>query len=258
MNSFMSGAIAIHYQQFGSPDKPNLVLVNSLGTDFRMWHRLVLLLEADFHILCYDKRGHGLSDAPQAPYSMQDHYGDLINLMDFLSIDNAVLCGDSVGGMIAQALATRCPERIVALVLCDTAARIGNEEIWNPRIEAVRANGIEALADATMERWFSLKTQQNKAEIRLWRNMLIRTADQGYIGTSIAIRDEDLTESTRELNLPVLALVGAEDNSTPPDVVRQMSELIKGSRFEVIDDAGHLPCIEQPDKIAGLIKDFLG
>ena len=256
MYSLSVNGINIHYRQLGDPSHPHLVLINSLGTDFRMWQYLIDLLQDRFRITCYDKRGHGLSDAPPSPYQMSQHYDDLIALLDALEIHSPVLCGDSVGGLIAQGVAARQPQKVRALILCDTAAKIGSDEMWNPRIEAVRHNGVEALAAGTMERWFTVETQQEPNKLSLWRNMLVRTPDQGYMGTAIAIRDEDHTELTRGLKMPALVVVGEEDGATPPELVKGLADLIEGSRFEIIKGAGHLPSIEQPDHLAGLITEF--
>ena len=253
-----ANGVQLHYSVEGPEDKPVIVFSNSLGTDFRMWDRLVSRFDGRFRMVRYDKRGHGLSEAPPRPYAMDDHVGDLIGLLDHLGLDRIILCGLSVGGLIAQGVAARQPERLSALILCDTAAKIGNEEMWNTRIEAIEAGGIEALADPIMERWLSARFRAEKPEEALaWRNMLVRTTEDGYLGTSAAIRDADLTESTRRLALPTLGICGSEDGATPPELVRGTIALIEGARFEVIEGAGHLPSIEKPEIMDKLITGFL-
>lgn len=139
----------------------------------------------------------------------------------------------------------------------DTAAQIGTDEMWNTRVNAVRKGGIEPMADGILERWFAPTYRENKpAELAAWRNMLSRTPAEGYIGCCQAIAAADLTESTRALTLPVLAMAGDQDGSTPPAIVQATAELC-GAAFHIIEDAGHLPCVEQPEVVAKLINDFL-
>jgi 3-oxoadipate enol-lactonase len=250
--------VVIHHELRGKADGPTVVFANSLGTDFRIWNAVTPALERDFRIVLYDKRGHGLSDAPPAPYAMTDHVNDLAALLDHLGIARTAVVGLSVGGMIAQGLAAMRPDLVSALVLCDTAHKIGTDELWNARIEAVTTKGIASLADAVMERWFTPAYRQpDNADYAGYVNMLVRQPAEGYAGTCAALRDADLTESTRALKLPTLLIVGDQDGSTPPDLVRSTAELISGSWLEIVRDAGHIPCVEQPEVTARLIKDFL-
>lgn len=250
--------VVLHYRDQGDDHLPALVFSNSLGTDFRIWDGVVDRLEDRYRIIRYDKRGHGLSEATPAPYAMTDHVGDLAALLDHLGVERATIVGLSVGGMIAQGLAALRPELVSALVLCDTAHKIGSAELWNERIDGVSAKGIAAISDGVMERWFSPAYRApDNADFIGYTAMLTRTTVDGYVGTCAAIRDCDLTESTRALTLPALCLVGDMDGSTPPDLVRSTAELIDGGRFEIVAGAGHLPCIEQPEMTAKLIDEFL-
>ena len=143
-------------------------------------------------------------------------------------------------------------------MLSDTAAKIGDEATWNGRIEAVEKGGIEAVADATLERWFTKSFRAERAaELAGWRNMLVRTPINGYLGTMMAIREADLTEETDGLSIPSLVVVGDEDGSTPPNVVKGLSDLLDESEFHVIPRAGHLPCIDQPEILVELMQEFL-
>lgn len=250
--------VTLHYRDEGDPGGLPVVFANSLGTDFRLWDAVLPLLAPEMRILRYDKRGHGLSGGPDAPYFMGDLVADLAALMDALDIRDAVVVGLSIGGMIAQGLAAERPDLLRAMVLSNTGARIGNDAIWKPRIKAAREGGIEALADGTMERWFSRDFRTNRsAELQAWRNMLCRTWIEGYIGCSEAIRGTDLYESTARLSLPALGIAGSEDGSTPPDLVRETVELVEGSEFALIRGAGHLPCVEKPDEYAEILNRFL-
>jgi len=163
-----------------------------------------------------------------------------------------------VGGMVALGLAARRPDMVRGLVLCDTAHQIGSDALWNERIEQIRRHGIESIADAILERWFSNSYFQADPEaVAGWRNMLVRTPVEGYIGTCAALRDADLTTAAENLKLPVYCLCGSDDGATPPDLVRSMSALIAGSRFQLVDGAGHLPCIEAPEALAGVIDSLI-
>ncbi len=252
----INGAV-LHHSITGADSKPALVFANSLGTDFRIWGGVVEAVARDFRVVRYDKRGHGLSEAPPAPYPLSDHVADLAGLLDLLEIRGALLVGLSVGGMIAQALAAARPDLARALVLCDTAHRIGPPDMWDQRIAAIRAGGIEALAEPILERWFSARFRAERpAELAGWRNMLIRTPVEGYVGTCATIRDADLTDAAKTLRVPALCVVGTEDGATPPALVRSLADLIPNSRFTTIDGVGHLPCVEAPDGLAHLIDDF--
>lgn len=250
--------VVLHHEVRGPADGPALVFANSLGTDFRIWNAVAATFSDRYRVVLYDKRGHGLSEVTPAPYRMNDHVGDLAALLDHLGIGKAVVAGVSVGGMIAQGLAAMRPDLVAALVLCDTAHKIGTEDIWNQRIETVTTKGIAALADTILQRWFppAYRVPEN-ADFVGYAAMLTRSPAEGYAGTCAALRDADLTESTRALTIPVLCLVGDRDGSTPPDLVRSMADLIDGARFGIVDGAGHLPCVDRPDATARLIAGFL-
>lgn len=251
--------IHIHCEMRGEDSAPVVVFVNSLGTDFRVWDRLLACLGGGIRTLRYDKRGHGLTDAPDAPYALDDHIGDLEALMDHFEVKGATVCGLSVGGMIAQGLAVKRPDLVARLILSDTAHKIGPADVWDTRIQAIgEAGSIDVLADAVMERWFSDGFRREHGdEVMAWRAMLTRTPLEGYIGTCYALRDADLTESSKTIVQPTLCLGGAEDGSTPPALMREMTALIDGAAFHEIPGAGHLPCVEEPDAVARLMTAFM-
>ncbi|MEO0822559.1 MAG: 3-oxoadipate enol-lactonase [Pseudomonadota bacterium] len=251
------GDVILHYARSGTPGGHPFVFSNSLGTDFRVWDPLLPHLPVGLDILRYDKRGHGLSGAPDGPWRMDDYVADLAGLMEAQGLSGAVICGLSVGGLIAQGLAASRPDLVRALILCDTGAKIGTETMWNDRIAAVRAQGLESIADAVMERWFAPGFRADRVRLAPWRTMLARTPAEGYARTGEAIRDADYRASTAELRLPCLAVCGAHDGSTPPELVRQTAALIPGSRFALIEEAGHIPCVEQPAVLAAHISRFL-
>ena len=250
------GDVALHYADTGPRDAPALVFANSLGTDFRLWDGVLPHLPEGLRVIRYDKRGHGLSTCPPAPYSMGALVHDAERLLDALKVRNCVFVGLSIGGMIAQGLAVKRLDLVRGMVLSNTAARIGTAQMWEDRIAAIRAGGIEALADTVMERWFSKTFRQTDA-LTAWRNMLIRQPAEGYMGCAAAIAGTDFYTTTATLTLPTLAIAGSEDSSTPPDLVRETADLVRGSRFHLMRGAGHLPCVEKPGEYAELLTEFL-
>jgi 3-oxoadipate enol-lactonase len=256
MKMFDTGEVRLHYRVDGPDDGPPVVFSNSLGTDFRLWDPIMPLLPKGLRIIRYDKRGHGLSSCPAAPYSMGALVTDAEKLMDHLGVANSVFVGLSIGGLTAQGLAVKRLDLVRAMVISNTGAKIGTTELWDDRIATARKGGIEAMADAVMERWFSADFRKTK-ELELWRNMLTRTPVEGYIGCSSAISGTDFYASTASLRLPTLGIAGSEDGATPPDLMRETTDLVPGSKFHLIRKAGHLPCVEKPEEYAQVLTEFL-
>lgn len=256
MQTLSVAGVSLHIRDDGPKDGRVLMLANSLGTDLRVWDALIPLLPEGLRVVRFDKRGHGLSDAPEAPYAMETLVDDAEAICEALGLTDVTFVGLSIGGIIGQGLAAKRPDLIRALVLMDTAAQIGTPEMWQTRIDGIRANGVASLADAILERWFTPDFRESDPQFAAWKNMLERTPLEGYVGCCAAIAGADYTESTRGLKLPVLAMAGAEDGSTPPELVRGTAELC-GADFALIDGAGHIPCVEQPAETARLICEFL-
>jgi len=251
--------IDLHYQSIRAfRGKPTMVFSNSLGTDFRIWQDVIALLEGEVGVVAYDKRGHGLSEATPAPYSIDDHVGDLAGLLDYLGVSNAVVCGLSVGGIIAQGLYQARPDLVQALILSDTGYKVGAPELWKTRIEQAEKGGLEPMADAIMERWFSEEFRlSKKAELTGYRNMLVQQSVAGYSGTTAVLRDVDFTETVGQIAVPTLCIVGDQDLATPPELVKSLSERIPGAQYEIVAGAGHLPCVEKPYEFVTLVREFL-
>lgn len=247
-----------HYQAHGPKEQPAVVFSNSLGSDLRIWDGVAARLLPDFHVVRYDLRGHGLSEAPTPPYSAVDLAGDVVALLHALEIRDAVVCGVSVGGMIAQAVALNHPERVRALVLADTGARIGSAEAWQQRIDKVGADGVDSLVEMTMERWFAAGFRERcQADLRGYSLMLRQTSADGYVGTCAALRDADFRRAVTGIRKPTLVLCGTQDIATPPELGRELAGLIPGAQFSLIDNAAHLPCVEQPDAVVERMRQFL-
>lgn len=256
MQTVSTSDITMHIRDEGPRDGRVVMFANSLGTDLRVWDALLPLLPPALRIIRYDKRGHGLSDATPAPYSIDKLVADAEAVCDGLGLRDITFVGLSIGGLIGQGLAAKRPDLLRALVLMDTAAQIGTAQMWQDRIDRITRDGVAALADPILERWFTPGFRDTNPEFALWRNMLTRTSVAGYAGCCAAIAAADLTESTRALALPVMAMAGDQDGSTPPDLVRTTADLC-GADFHLIADAGHIPCVEQPAATAKLLTDFL-
>ena len=191
---------------------------NSLGADLQMWAPQIRPLTQHFNILRYDTRGHGHSDAPAGSYTIEQLAGDVIGLLDHVGIARAHFCGISMGGLTGAALAARFPSRIVRAVLSNTAAKIGSPEVWAPRAQKARAEGMAALADAVLPRWFTDAFVER--EPRLFdaiRDTFVHTDQDGYAANCDALNAADLREEVKGIALPVLVVTGAKDMSTPPD-----------------------------------------
>ena len=246
---------AMHLRVDGPAGAPAVVFANSLGTDLRLWDALLPLLPPGLRFIRYDKRGHGLSDLG-GPVTDADLAADAIAVIERVARGPVVFVGLSIGGLIGQAVASLRPDLVRALVLSNSAARLGTAESWQARIDAVRAGGLASIADAVMERWFAAPFRATP-DLAPWRNMLIRTPPEGYIAACGALAAADRTAATAALRLPVLAIAGDADGATPPDLVAATAALIPGAAFHVIPGAGHLPCVETPAAHAALIAPFL-
>jgi 3-oxoadipate enol-lactonase len=258
MRAIRVNSLRLHYAEAGDPDGPPVVFANSLGTDLRVWDRLLPLLPPGLRLVRYDMRGHGLSDAPEGDYWMGDLVADAAELMEALGVRGALFVGLSIGGMVAQGVAAERPDLVGAAVLSNTAPRIGTEASWRERIAQVRAGGVAAVAPGVLDKWFSRRFHAERAdELALWRHMLERTPAAGYCGCCAALAGTDLRDSTAALRLPVLAVAGSDDGSTPPDLVREMADTIPGARFALVRGAGHIPCVEAPEALAAILTDFM-
>ncbi len=254
----LNPGLTLHVRLEGQAEAPPLVLVNSLGSDIRLWDGIAPTLAERYRVVRFDKRGHGLSDTPPGPYRMTDLAGDLASLMDGLATGPAIVMGISIGGMIAQRLAVARPELVRALVLMNTGHRIGDAATWGERMRAIEAGGIEAIADAVIGRWLpDAWRAKHPGEARLWRNMLTRTPMAGYLGCCAALRDADLSEAVRSIAVPALCLAGERDLATPPALLARLTELLPNGRLVVLDGAAHLPCIDQPERVRVEVAGFL-
>lgn len=239
----------------GPPGAPALVMIHALGTDLTIWDETCAALPRH-RILRLDLRGHGRSDAPPPPYALGRLVRDVERLMDHFALKEAVVIGVSLGGMVAQGLAAKRLDLVRALVLSNTAARIGGPGLWRARIDEVTDKGLAAYAPGAMARIFGPRWQEAPAMPRI-RAQLEATDPQGWTGCAAAIAAADLYTSTATLRLPCLVIAGARDGTTPPDLVQETAALIPGHRYHLMRDAGHLPMVERPAGFVTLLTEFL-
>lgn len=239
----------------GPVGAPALVLIHALGTDLTIWDRVVALLPPQ-RILRYDLRGHGRSDAPAAPYTMGGLIRDCERLMQHFALKDAVVVGISAGGLVAQGLAVKRLDLVRGLVLSNTATRIATPEIWADRAAFVRAKGVGAILDLAMEQTFGRRWREAPGMPGV-RALLAATDPEGWMGVAAAVGGSDFYQTTATLTLPTLVLAGAEDGATPPDMQRELADLILGAEFQLIRRAGHLPPVDQPEAFAEALAGFL-
>ncbi|MCV2875311.1 3-oxoadipate enol-lactonase [Rhodobacteraceae bacterium XHP0102] len=246
-----------HYvERYGPSDAPALVLCHGLGCSTRLWDHVIPHLPDGLQVIAYDQRGHGQSDVPDGPYAMGMLIRDAESLLDALGLKDTMFLGLSLGGMVAQGLAAKRLDLIRALILSNTATKIGTREMWQARIATIAKGGMAAAAPALMERWFT-RAFRAKGGHAAFEEALKSVSLTGYLAGAEAISGSDFYTTTAALRLPTLVIAGAEDGSTPPDLMREMADLIHGARFELMRNAGHLPPIEAPEDYAKLIADFI-
>jgi len=250
----------LNYRFDGPADKPVLVLSNSLGTDLGMWDAQIPAFAEHFRVLRYDTRGHGLSLVSPGPYSIEQLGRDLLALLDGLGIRKASFCGLSMGGLIGQWLGIHAGERLGKLVLCNTAAKIGSDEVWNSRIAIVQEGGSQAmreLRDASIVRWFTPAfVEAQPAQVQRITEMLAATAPEGYAANCAAVRDADFREEIGRIATPTLIVVGSEDPVTTPEHGRSLQERIPGAELAEFH-AAHLSNVEAGDLFTKRVLAFL-
>ncbi|MDR6529536.1 3-oxoadipate enol-lactonase/4-carboxymuconolactone decarboxylase [Caulobacter rhizosphaerae] len=253
----LSQGARIYWRADGAADKPVLVLLNSIGCDLSLYDLVVPMLTPDFRVLRIDTRGHGASDAPAGDYSLDLLADDVLAVMDAAGAAKASICGTSLGAMIAMALAPKAPERVEALVLACTSPAM-DPSTWDQRLALIRAEGLSAIVDAVMGRFFSdaFRVQHPEVVETVRTGMLAQNPD-GYCGCGAAIRDMALLEALPAISAPTLVLTGAKDLATPFEGhAERIVSAIPGARHAVVEGA-HLPSLEAPAALAGAVRGFL-
>jgi 3-oxoadipate enol-lactonase/4-carboxymuconolactone decarboxylase len=248
--------VEVHHLVEGPEDGPVVLFANSLGTSLAMWDDQAAALKNEFRVLRYDHRGHGDSPVPPGPYSIEDLADDVLALLDRLEIVRAAFVGLSIGGAVAMTAALRAPERFDRLVLCSTASYFGPPEQWTDRAATVRAEGVEAVAPATLGRWLTPDAPPELRE-RL-KSMLLASPREGYASCAEALSGYDVRGGLGALQMPVLAIAGADDPTTPPDTMQAIVDEIPGARLRVIEHARHIVNVERPEEFNRLLRETPG
>ncbi len=251
--------LRLHYRIDGCRygQAPWLVLAHPLGSDLSVWAPQISALAKQFRVLRYDLRGHGQSDAPKGPYSIKQLIGDLLGLLDTLEISHTHFCGLSMSGLLGIACAARQPHRIQRLILANTAARIGSAEIWIARAEDARSQGLAALADTVLPRWFTADfSAREPLVLAAARDVFIHTDPEGYASNCEAINSADLRAELPRINTRVLVIAGTHDRATPAAQGRELAAAIPNARYLEFN-AAHLSNLEQAVLFTSAAVDFL-
>jgi 3-oxoadipate enol-lactonase len=247
----------LHYELSGPADAATLMLSNSLGSNLSLWDPQMPRFTQRFRVLRYDTRGHGQSSVTPGPYTVEQLGHDVLALLDTLHLEPVHFCGLSMGGSTGMWLATHAPERLNKLVLCNTGARIGTPEIWNPRMETVREGGVKAISSGVLGRWLTQDYRARFPQVAADTLRMLESSDtQGYLANCAAIRDFDAREAIKTIRLPTLVISGAHDVSTPAADGRYLAQNIPGARYVELN-AAHLSNIEQSDQFTTEVLDFL-
>jgi 3-oxoadipate enol-lactonase len=252
--------IATHYRLDGPAGAPVVTLSHSLAAHLGMWEPQLGALTARWRVLAYDTRGHGGTEAPAGPYTLDQLADDALALLDAAGVQQTHWVGLSMGGMIGQTLALRAPHRLASLVLADTSSRVPPEArpLWKERIDTAGSKGMEPLVEPTIARWFTAPfIAMGHEVVDRVRDMIRGTDPRGYAGCCAAISMLDLTDRLSAIKLPALVIVGEQDQGTPVAASRVIHERIAGSTLTIIPSASHLSNMEQPEAFTTALVQFL-
>ncbi len=239
---------------------PWVTFSHSLACNSGMWDEQVAVLKQDFRVLRFDTRGHGQSAAAPGPYDFVQMAEDVRGLLDALRVEKTHFVGLSMGGMIGQSLGLRHPQRLLSLTLADTASRqpVGAEKIWAERIALARAQGMQALEESTLARWFTESCRNAQPATMQRIGAMIRTTPvEGYANCGFAIARINFTDQLKAIRCPVLVIVGEDDPGTPVAMSKEIQAAIPGSELVVLPRAAHLSNIEQAAAFNGALLSFL-
>ncbi len=252
------GGVRIHYEVNG--DGPCVALSHSLACHSAMWEPQIAHLKRRYGVLTIDTRGHGLSDAPAGPYTLDQLMEDIVAVLDDHGVGRVHFVGLSMGGMIGQLLALAHPGRLASLTLADTTSRFppGSDKVWAERIATATGQGMQALVEPTLARWFTPDFRARGADVLERVGAMIRsTPVAGYVGCCHAIPKIDTTERLGEIRCPALVMVGEDDPGTTVAMAKTIHDAIQGSELTVIPKASHLCNLERPDAFNRVLDGFL-
>jgi 3-oxoadipate enol-lactonase len=257
------GEIELYYEvhgDAGDASKPWLVFSHSLACTTDMWQPQLADFARHYRVLAFDTRGHGRSDAPAGPYTMDMLAEDAYALLCALGIHRVHFTGLSMGGMIGQALTLRHPESVASLTIADSTSRWPEEAlaVFSERAAIALRSGMAPLVDATLGRWFTSEFRRSNPDAVARVGAMIRqTPVAGYAGCSDAIPRINLTHRLREITCPVLVIVGDSDPGTPPSMSQEIHAHVPGARLVVIERAAHLSNVERPYAFNNALRQFL-
>ena len=248
---------SIFYQVDGTPERPAVLLANSLGTTLEMWEPQVAALSERYRVLRYDSRGHGRSDAPAGPYAIERLGRDAVALLDSLELERVRFCGLSKGGMVGLWLGANAGDRLERLVVANSSAHIGNPEVWDQRIATVRERGMAAIVPGVIDRWFTARFQrESPAAVERIARMLRACSPDGYVACCAAVRDMDQRSALAGIRVPTLVVGGTHDLATPMDHARLIASTVPGAKLVELD-AAHLSNVERAPEFNRHLLDFL-
>jgi 3-oxoadipate enol-lactonase / 4-carboxymuconolactone decarboxylase len=249
--------INTNYKIQGTPNSPVLVFSNSLGSEMMMWDELISYLLPYFRVLQYDTRGHGGSEITPEPYTITLLGNDIIELLDSLKIQEFYFCGLSMGGLIGQWLAINHADRLKKVIISNTGAKIGNDERWNGRIETIKKEGMQAIVEDTMERWFTESFRKNNpSRVAETKEMFLRSDILGYSNCCAAVRDADFRENLSKISVETLVITGDEDPVTNVEHAEFLVQNIPNATLKLLP-ARHLSATEFPEQFAEILINFI-
>lgn len=255
-----ANGITFSYTIDGPEGAPWLVFSNSLCTTGAMWDEQAAALKSKYRVLRYDQRGHGGTDAPAGRYAFDTLVADAVALFDVLGIERAHFGGLSMGGATALGLAEQHSNRINSIVICDSPCMStpASSQQWEERIVVAQKQGMDALVEPTIGRWFPPETvAKNPPHLDKVRAMIRATPVKGFIGCAAALADHDYNAKVGTVTCPVLFMVGEKDGTTPA-AMKDMQARLPGSRYVELPGAGHISNMDRPAEFTRAIEEFLG
>jgi 3-oxoadipate enol-lactonase len=249
----------LNHQTTGPDDAPVVLLASSLGTNHAMWAPQLDALSKSFRVVAFDHRGHGASEAPPGPYTIEDLGQDVLELLDTIEAERASYVGISLGGAVGLWLAQNAPDRFHRFaLLCPPVNPAANAQTWIDRAAQVRKEGTQAITEATLGRWFLPEyAEAHPEEVEIIRQQLLSTSDEGYAACCEALSTLDLTPKLADITAPVLLITTEQDTSIPPETIIPIAQAIPGAHLEILEDAAHLVTYTHPERINPLLVTHL-
>ena len=251
--------IEMHFEIDGAAEAPPVVLHHPLATNLSFWNEFAIRLAPNWRVIRYDARGHGKSEASPAPYSLDGLADDCIALMNHLGVKRAAYVGLSMGGMVAQYLGLRYPDRFSCLVIASSSSRIPTDAspVWEDRIRLSRAEGMQSQVGPALGRWLAARARGDETIVGRCTEMIETTPVEGYVGWCHAIRVLDMTDRLSGIGLPVHVVVGEDDPATPVAASEAIQRAIPGATLAIVPNVSHMLAIEDPAAFAGAVTPFL-